>query len=106
MTEVGLALHPDKTRIVSRKEDSRRGSYEHERFDFLGCTFRCRVVKHKHGRYFGPFTAAVSDDAAKAMRREIRQWRPAKTPAGDSCSVTRGGRGSPAKAVSVRHQWA
>ena len=75
MAQVGLELHPDKTRIVYCKDDSRRGSYEHERFNFLGYTFRSRLVKSKHGRFFPSFSPAVSDDAAKAMRREIRRWR-------------------------------
>jgi RNA-directed DNA polymerase len=34
MAEVGLELHPDKTRIVYCKDADRRGSYEHERFNF------------------------------------------------------------------------
>jgi hypothetical protein len=32
-------------------------------------------VKSKHGKYFAGFTPAVSDEAAKGMRREIRTWR-------------------------------
>jgi hypothetical protein len=40
MAEVGLRLHPDKTRILYRKNGSRRGSFEHEAFTFLGYTFR------------------------------------------------------------------
>ena len=39
MVEVGLRLHPDKTRIVYCKDGVRRGSYEHEAFTFLGYTF-------------------------------------------------------------------
>lgn len=31
-----LELHPQKTKIVSCKDDDRRGPYPHERFDFLG----------------------------------------------------------------------
>jgi RNA-directed DNA polymerase len=75
MAQVGLELHPDKTRIVYCKDANRPGSYEHERFNFLGYTFRQRLVKSKHGKYFAGFTPAVSDDAAKALRREIRTWR-------------------------------
>jgi RNA-directed DNA polymerase len=73
--QVGLELHPDKTRVVYCKDDSRLGSSEHERFDFLGYTFRPRLVKSKHGRYFAAFTPAVSDDAAKTIRRQIRSRR-------------------------------
>jgi RNA-directed DNA polymerase len=75
LAEVGLELHPDKTRIVYCKQDGRPGSHEQERFDFLGYTFRPRLVKSKHGRYMVGFTPAISDNAAKAIRLEIRRWQ-------------------------------
>ena len=40
MSEVGLALHPDKTRVVYCKDARRRGSHEHTSFTFLGYGFR------------------------------------------------------------------
>ena len=36
MEEVGLRLHPDKTRIVYCKDGTRRGDHEHTSFTFLG----------------------------------------------------------------------
>ena len=36
MNEVGLRLHPDKTRIVYCKDSNRRGEHEHTCFTFLG----------------------------------------------------------------------
>jgi RNA-directed DNA polymerase len=42
MSEVGLALHPDKTRIVYCQDARRRGSHEHTSFTFLGYGFRGR----------------------------------------------------------------
>ena len=36
MSEVGLRLHPVKTRIVYCKDDRRRGEHEHTSFTFLG----------------------------------------------------------------------
>jgi RNA-directed DNA polymerase len=74
MAEVGLELHPDKTRIVYCKDADRRGSHEHERFNFLGYTFRPRLSKSRHGKHFVNFSPAVSDDALKAMGREVRRW--------------------------------
>jgi RNA-directed DNA polymerase len=74
MAEVGLELHPDKTRIVYCKDADRRGSHEHERFDFLGYTFRPRLSKSRHGKHFVNFSPAVSDDARKAISLEIRSW--------------------------------
>lgn len=75
MAQVGLELHPDKTRVVYCKDGRRTGSYEHERFDFLGYTFRPRLSKSRHGQFFVSFSPAVSDDSAKAIRWEIRRWR-------------------------------
>jgi len=40
MQQVGLRLHPDKTRIVYCKDGNRRASYEHTAFTFLGCASR------------------------------------------------------------------
>ena len=40
MEQVGLRLHPDKTRIVYCQDGRRRASYEHTEFTFLGFTFR------------------------------------------------------------------
>lgn len=74
MTQVGLELHPDKTRVVYCKDADRRGSHEHERFSFLGYTFRPRLSKSRHGKHFVNFSPAVSDDARKAISREIRSW--------------------------------
>lgn len=34
MVQVGLRLHPDKTRIVYCKDDNRRGAYQHTSFTF------------------------------------------------------------------------
>jgi RNA-directed DNA polymerase len=74
LAQVGLELHPDKTRIVYCKDDDRRGSHEHESFDFLGYTFRPRLSKNKFDKHFVNFTPAVSGPARKAMGREIRSW--------------------------------
>jgi RNA-directed DNA polymerase len=71
----GLELHPDKTRIVYCKDGKRRGSYEHTSFTFLGYGFRVRKVRTKTGKYFFSFNPAVSDEAAKRIRGQIRSWR-------------------------------
>ena len=39
MEQVGLRLHPDKTKIVYCKDEKRRLHYEHTAFTFLGFTF-------------------------------------------------------------------
>ena len=40
MSEVGLTLHPEKTRIVYCQDDNRQGQYGHVEFDFLEFGFR------------------------------------------------------------------
>ncbi|MFD9355203.1 group II intron reverse transcriptase/maturase [Streptomyces sp. NPDC060031] len=86
MVEVGLQLHPDKTRIVYCKDRKRRGSYEHTSFTFLGYTFRPRKNRTRHGRQFLSFEPAISRQALTRIGREVRSWqlhRRARTSFGD-----------------------
>ena len=69
-----LEIHPEKTKIVYCKDDDRRGGYPQEKFDFLGYTFRPRRSKNRWGKCFINFTPAVSSEAAKRMRQEMRSW--------------------------------
>jgi len=55
MRQVGLSLHPEKTRIVYCQDDNRRGLYEHVEFTFLGFTFRRRSAQTKNGTMFLSF---------------------------------------------------
>lgn len=75
MADCHLELNRDKTRVVYCKDSNRRGSHEYERFDFLGYTFRPRRARNGRGELFISFTPAISDEAAKAIRRSIRRWR-------------------------------
>jgi RNA-directed DNA polymerase len=70
-----LELHPEKTRIVYCKDEDRRGNHPHEKFDFLGYTFRARRSKNRWGKHFINFSPAISDKAATSIRREMRRWR-------------------------------
>lgn len=74
MAEVGLRLHPAKTRIVYCKDGKRHLSYEHVAFTFLGFTFRARSSRSRHGRLFLSFEPAVSKDALKKMGHRVRSW--------------------------------
>jgi len=74
MRQVGLELHPDKTRIVYCKDTNRSGSSEHEQFTFLSYTFRPRRARGRRG-YFVAFLPAVSNDVAKEIRADIKRWR-------------------------------
>jgi group II intron reverse transcriptase/maturase len=78
MAEVGLQLHPDKTRIVYCKDRNRRRSDCAETsFTFLGYTFRARQAPARQGggAMFSAFLPAVSKDALKRMSEEVRSWR-------------------------------
>lgn len=75
MAEVGLRLHPTKTKIVYCKDGRRRGSYEHTSFTFLGYTFRPRGARRADGTMFVGFQPAVSPEALKKMSRRVRRWR-------------------------------
>lgn len=71
----GLLLHPDKTRIVYCKDGQRRASAEHTSFVFLGYEFRVRLARTKTGKFFFGFNPALSKDAGKRLRAQIRSWR-------------------------------
>jgi RNA-directed DNA polymerase len=75
LAQCKLELHPDKTRIVYCRDGKRRSRHPHERFDFLGFTFRAREARDPKGKHFVTFTPAVSDSAAKAVRQRIRSWQ-------------------------------
>lgn len=72
--ECGLTLHPQKTRLVYCKDDDRRGNYPVTSFDFLGYAFRPRRSKNRWGKPFINFCAAISPQAGKRIRQEIRSW--------------------------------
>src|SRR4051795_6537378 len=78
LAQVGLELHPDKTRVVYCKDADRRGDHEVTSFTFLGYEFRPRLAKSKTGKHFVSFLPAVSTDAMKAMGRKIRSWHLAR----------------------------
>ncbi len=76
MEEVGLRLHPEKTRIVYCKDDKRRGEHEHTSFTFLGFAFRPReAINSKSGVHFTSFLPAISPEALKAISARLREMR-------------------------------
>jgi RNA-directed DNA polymerase len=75
MAEVGLRLHPDKTKIVYCKDSNRQGSYEHTAFTFLGFTFRQRRARNRQGKSFSNFLPAISKDALNKISAAVRSWR-------------------------------
>ena len=76
MEEVGLRLHPDKTKIVYCKDSNRRATYESTAFTFLGYTFRPRGARNERDQVtFTAFAPAISKDALKKISGTVRRWR-------------------------------
>jgi RNA-directed DNA polymerase len=76
MVEVGLQLHPDKTRIVYCKDSNRRREYPNVWFTFLGYTFRPRRARNeRRGVRFTSFQPAMSREKLVEKGREVRGWR-------------------------------
>src|SRR5208282_3361753 len=79
MEQVGLQLHPEKTKIVYCRDDNRRQPWNGPvSFTFLGFTFRGRSQQNKHGRLFTGFAPAISDDALAAKGDIARAWQLAR----------------------------
>jgi RNA-directed DNA polymerase len=75
MGQVGLTLHPTKTKIVYCRDNNRRGEHENTSFTFLGYTFRPRSARNRQGEVFTSFLPAMSRDKLIDKGRQIHQWR-------------------------------
>jgi RNA-directed DNA polymerase len=75
LEECKLKLHPEKTKIVYCKDKDRKHNYQHFMFDFLGYTFRPRLVRSWRGNYFVGFTPAMSKKARKSVSQKIKGWK-------------------------------
>lgn len=73
MKECGLTLHPEKTKVVYCRDDSRKGRYPTKKFTFLGYTFQPRWARTRNGkRVFTSFLPAVGTQAAKRFRDGLK----------------------------------
>jgi group II intron reverse transcriptase/maturase len=76
LADIGLELHPDKTRIVYCKDSRRRGSYLCVTFTFCGYTFRPRkAYNNAQKKAFTSFLPAASPDKLTDMSRKVTSWR-------------------------------
>jgi RNA-directed DNA polymerase len=75
MREVGLRLHPAKTKVVYCKDHMRQGQHEHTSFTFLGFAFRQRKAKWPNGQHYGWFRPAIDPEALKAKSMVLRRLR-------------------------------
>ncbi|MDP9226622.1 MAG: group II intron reverse transcriptase/maturase [Actinomycetota bacterium] len=76
MVDIGLELHPDKTKIAYCKDSRRRQEYELVSFTFCGYAFRPREAFDKKRReaYTG-FLPAVAPGKLTDMSRKAASWR-------------------------------
>jgi len=74
--DIGLELHPDKTRTVYCKDSRRRQEFDQVSFTFCGYAFRPRMAFDKNRKqvYTG-FLPAVAPEKLTAMSRKIAAWR-------------------------------
>ena len=76
LAEVGLELHPGKTKVAYCKDGRRRGVYEVISFTFLGYTFRPRKALHKNRKgSFTGFLPGVSAEKLAEMSRKAQAWK-------------------------------
>lgn len=85
----GLALHPEKTRIVYCKDSNRNKVNACISFDFLGYTFRPRQARRKQGGYFTSFLPAISNKAKKGIYEQMREWKLNSKTGGDLASIAK-----------------
>jgi RNA-directed DNA polymerase len=76
LADIGLQLHPDKTRVVYCKDDRRRLNYEQVTFTFCGYAFRPRKAWDKiRGKARTGFLPAVAPGKLTDMSRKVASWR-------------------------------
>lgn len=75
LSQCGLELHPEKTKIVYCQDANRPDRNQVNQFDFLGYSFRPRLSRKRNGQYFVNFSPAISGKAKKKIFAEIRTWK-------------------------------
>ena len=73
---IGLTLHPEKTKIVYCKDESRRRDYPVTSFTFCGYTFRARRALNKaQKRVFPSFQPAAAPEKITEVGRKVASWK-------------------------------
>ena len=85
----GLTLHPEKTKIVYCKSSSNTLDYARVSFDFLGHTFKPRLIRTRTGMFRVSFLPAISGRAAKSIRTKIQDWKLSKNSRNDLMSIAK-----------------
>jgi len=74
--DIGLELHPDKTRIVYCKDSKRRLDFDQVSFTFCGYAFRPReAFDKKRQESYTSFLPAAAPEKLTNMSRRVASWR-------------------------------
>lgn len=74
MQDVGLELHPEKTKLVYCKDYRRQENHETVKFDFLGYSFQPRSTMSKRtGKLFLGFDCAISIGSRKRIADKMKE---------------------------------
>lgn len=74
--DIGLSLHPEKTKIVYCADSGRRRDYPVISFTFCGYMFRPRKAFNKAtGKAFTSFLPAAAPDKLSGMSRKVASWK-------------------------------
>jgi RNA-directed DNA polymerase len=76
LADIGLELHPGKTKLVYCQDSRRRQEFDQVTFTFCGYAFRPRMAFDKNRKqvYTG-FLPAVAPEKLTEMSRKIASWR-------------------------------
>ena len=75
LSECGLKLHPDKTKITYCKDYKRKGKHREVSYSFVGFTFRPCGIKGKNGKLYSAFLPVVSQKAQKQLRSKVKAMK-------------------------------
>ena len=74
MSDCGLELHPEKTKLVYCRDYRRQGNYPDVKFDFLGYSFQPRTTKsRKTGKLFLGYDCAISISSKKRIADKMEE---------------------------------
>lgn len=73
LAECKLELNQEKTKVVYCQDWERKREYANTSFDFLGYTFRARLMRTKSGKYFVSFNPGGSNRAKRRLMEKMRK---------------------------------
>lgn len=76
MQQIGMELHPEKTKIVYCKDYRRKGTYPQVKFDFLGYSYQPRTSKSNKtkGMYLG-YDCGISISSRKRIADKLEELK-------------------------------